>query len=251
MSAHSIEVGEEAGVRYLHFGSEWVQGAMRISRPWSLELEYTREMMACLLFRTDNEWPRNALLIGLGAGSLTKFLHRHRPDCHLTVVEIDPRVAPVAHNHFQLPHPSERLEIVVGDGAHFVRHANTQYDLILVDGFDASARPGDLALEPFYRDCRERLNPEGLLVTNLFGRTRGFKASFIQVAAAFEGNAIVFPSSDAGNSIAFASKDAPLELDIPALQLAAATLKASTGLNLAPTLARLRTQVQRPAPRPD
>ena len=48
-----IEVSEEAGVRYLHFGSDWVQGAMRIARPWSLELDYTREMMTCLLLRPE------------------------------------------------------------------------------------------------------------------------------------------------------------------------------------------------------
>ena len=29
---NSIDVSEAAGVRYLHFGSEWVQGAMRIAR---------------------------------------------------------------------------------------------------------------------------------------------------------------------------------------------------------------------------
>ena len=39
----------DAGVRYLHFGSEWVQGAMRIRRPFALELAYTREMLAGLL----------------------------------------------------------------------------------------------------------------------------------------------------------------------------------------------------------
>ena len=37
--AGSIEVSEEKGVRYLHFGSDFVQGAMRIARPWALELE--------------------------------------------------------------------------------------------------------------------------------------------------------------------------------------------------------------------
>jgi hypothetical protein len=41
-----IDISEQAGVRYLHFGSTWIQGAMRIARPWNLELEYTREMMA-------------------------------------------------------------------------------------------------------------------------------------------------------------------------------------------------------------
>ena len=35
---HSVDISEEAGVRYLHFGSDWVQGAMRIARPWALEL---------------------------------------------------------------------------------------------------------------------------------------------------------------------------------------------------------------------
>jgi spermidine synthase len=71
-------------VRTLHFGSEWIQGAMRIARPWNLELEYTREMMASLLLR---DAPGKVLLIGLGAASLTKFLYRHYPLAHLTVVE--------------------------------------------------------------------------------------------------------------------------------------------------------------------
>ena len=54
-------------MRFLHFGSDWVQGAMRIARPWSLELAYTREMMAGLLLRDEMDWPRSALLVGLGS----------------------------------------------------------------------------------------------------------------------------------------------------------------------------------------
>ena len=41
----SIRLSEQAGVRYLQFGPQWIQGAMRLRRPWSLELEYTRQMM--------------------------------------------------------------------------------------------------------------------------------------------------------------------------------------------------------------
>ena len=51
MTATSIEISEERGVRYLHFGSHWIQGAMRVARPWALELEYTRDMMLALLLR--------------------------------------------------------------------------------------------------------------------------------------------------------------------------------------------------------
>ncbi|MCC6878882.1 MAG: spermidine synthase, partial [Rhodocyclaceae bacterium] len=101
--ATPIDISEEGGVRYLHFDSDWIQGAMRIARPWALELDYTREMMAALLLRPEPDWPRKALLIGLGAASLTKFLYRHRPRAKLTVVEIEPAVVAAAHRFFKLP----------------------------------------------------------------------------------------------------------------------------------------------------
>jgi hypothetical protein len=74
----NIDISEEAGVRYLHFGSSWIQGAMRIARPYALELDYTREMMTPLLLH-EPDWPRKVLQIGLGAASVTKFLWRYRP----------------------------------------------------------------------------------------------------------------------------------------------------------------------------
>ena len=55
-----IDISEEAGVRFLHFGSEWVQGAMRLRKPWALELVYTREMMAGLLLH-PRPWPRKCM----------------------------------------------------------------------------------------------------------------------------------------------------------------------------------------------
>ena len=106
----SIEISEEGGVRYLHFGSRWIQGAMRIARPWALELEYTRDMMLALLLRPAPRWPRNVLLIGLGAASLPKFLYRHRPQAALTVVEIEPAVVTLATQSFRLPDDPRRLD---------------------------------------------------------------------------------------------------------------------------------------------
>lgn len=75
-----IEIRETRGVRTLHFGSDWMQGAMRVNRPWDLELAYTREMMASLLLSA--QWPTmpvTILQIGLGAGSLTRFVYRYLP----------------------------------------------------------------------------------------------------------------------------------------------------------------------------
>jgi len=85
MSNNSIDISEHAGVRYLHFSAEWIQGAMRIQRPNALELAYTREMMAGLLLR-EAPWPKDVLLIGLGAGSLAKFFYHKLPETRITVV---------------------------------------------------------------------------------------------------------------------------------------------------------------------
>ncbi len=99
----TITIREERGVRYLHFGSEWVQGAMRIARPASLELEYTRELMFPLLLRPAPAWPATVLQIGLGSASITRFLRKHRPGARITVVEISHEVVAAARQFFKLP----------------------------------------------------------------------------------------------------------------------------------------------------
>ncbi|HWV18360.1 MAG TPA: fused MFS/spermidine synthase [Rhodocyclaceae bacterium] len=234
-----IDISEEAGVRYLHFGSDWVQGAMRIARPWSLELDYTREMMTALLLRPEQSWPRKVLQIGLGAASVTKFLYRHRPDCKITVVEIDPAVVPTAYQYFKLPDDPQRIHIEIADGADFVIANKGKYDLILVDGFDSNARAGRLDSLPFYLDCKSRLTRDGIMAVNLLSRSRKFKASVQRLGEAFDGRALAFPSCDSGNAIAFAANGHAVEQTLDELKESARELKTASGLNLLPTITRI------------
>ena len=238
LGAPSIEVSEEAGVRYLHFGSHWIQGAMRLRRSHALELEYTRDMMFPLLLETP-EWPARVLQIGLGAASITKFLHRHRPHAELVVVEIDPRVVAAAQTHFRLPVGAARLAIEVADGAAFVARPGPAYDWIVVDGFDARGLAGALDTRAFYRHCRERLAPGGLLVTNLLRRTRGCEASLERLREAFDGRVLALPTCASGNTIAVAATGEHRVLDRQMLLTAANALRAATGLNLLRTVGRL------------
>jgi len=235
----SIDVSEEAGVRYLHFGSSWIQGAMRIARPWNLELEYTKEMMASLLLREDSRFPRKILLIGLGSASLTKFLYRNYPLAKLTVVEIEPRVVAAARQFFKLPEDPLRLKIEIDDGVAFVLNSAQTYDLILVDGFDADARAGALDTLPFYQAARARLNDRGIMAVNLLGRSKGFEVSVERISKAFNGRAIAFPSCDSGNAICFAADGDTINAPLDDLKDQALELKEKTGLNLLPTLVRL------------
>ena len=246
----SIETSEEDGVRYLHFGSHWVQGAMRIARPWALELEYTREMMMPLLLRADQpDWPKSVLQVGLGAASITKFLHRHHPEAKLTVVEITPAVVATARQSFKLPEDPGRLAIEIGDGREFMAAAAPRFDFILIDGFDAKGRAGKLDSVPFYRDCMERLTRQGMLAVNLLDRRKGVAASVERIREVFAKRVLVLPAGEAGNTVVLAARGRAIGESFDDLRSAALRLKAETGLNLLPTLARLVHAQSAPAKR--
>lgn len=239
MAQNSIEVSEKNGVRYLHFSSEWIQGAMRVQRPNALELHYTREMMAGLLLR-EPPWPRTALLIGLGAGSLAKFIYHQLPATKITVVEINPQVEIVARLHFKLPADPKRLRVVIGDGAQYMLKGGKKFDCILVDGFDANGRAGVLDTLPFYQACRARLSETGLLAVNLLGHSRGFETSTEIIETAFDGRSLIFPSCDSGNTIAFATDGEPVDVRLDELIARAQHCHKETGLNLMPTIPGLQ-----------
>ena len=234
-----IDISEQDGIRYLHFGSSWVQGAMRIARPWNLELEYTREMMAALLLHEDARWPRRVLLIGLGAASLTKFLYRYRPQSHLTIVEIEPSVIAAARHFFKLPDDDKRIHMITGCGAEYILGTEKKFDLILVDGFNEHAHPGQLNSLPFYQACRSRLSDDGILAVNLLGLCKGVLGGFTHIDKAFDGRAKLLPSCPSGNTIAFAAGGNQINIPLDELKIKAEKLKEETGLNLLPTVERL------------
>ena len=120
----AIEIVEEDGVRVLQIGGNAIQSAMRLDAPDRIELDYVRAMMAFLLFRPN---PRDVLLVGLGGGSMARFIHQRMPKTRVSVVEIDPGVVTVARRYFHFPEEDARLEIVIGDGAQVVPRRPARY----------------------------------------------------------------------------------------------------------------------------
>lgn len=157
---------------------------MHISRPWDLELAYTRAMMAYLLF---HDTPNTVWMIGLGGGSLAKFIRKFRPQTQITAVEIDDRIIAAARAHFALPPDDATLQVIHGDGAAYVKKHPAGTDVILLDGFDHGNQVEALATEAFYTACRRALRPQGVLVVNLWGRDTQFNEYFERLLRAFDG----------------------------------------------------------------
>jgi spermidine synthase len=223
---HSIDIREEAGIRYLHFGTDWVQGAMRLSQPNRLVLAYTQAMLSFLLFRPQ---PRSVLMVGLGAASLVRFLRHKMPDAHITVIEINRDVIQVAHQFFHLPEDDERLVVEAGDGFVHMQRTSARYDAILIDGYDHRARPGKLESLEFYQACHARLAPQGVLVANVFGRVRGHGQTKCHLRQVFGSGLVLLPSPDSKNVLVTAFADPPAPVSIAHLRDRARKLRERYG----------------------
>src|ERR1044072_1407939 len=98
-------ITEFEGVRSLHLGTSWVQGAMRVAKPGAIELECVQMMMMWMLFLPN---PRHIVQLGLGSAALTKFCHQRFPQARVTAVELNPNVIAICHEHFGLPPDAAR-----------------------------------------------------------------------------------------------------------------------------------------------
>ena len=218
-----ITFSEEDGVRYLHFGTEWIQGAMRLARPDAIELEYAQQMMAWALFLDE---PKAITQLGLGAASLTRFCHRHYPDARTTAVELNPAVVVAARSMFGLPDDDHTLEVVVSDAETYVDDPDHHgaLDVLQVDLYDATARGPVLESEAFYAACRACLGQPGVLTVNLFGRYASFTRNLRSLAAAFDGRVIALPEVHEGNRVALAFHGPPIDVPWTTLRARAAAV---------------------------
>jgi spermidine synthase len=233
----SVYVTEKFGVRSLHIGSDTVQSSMRIARPNDLELAYTRSMMAFLLFR---EPPERALMIGLGGGSLAKFIYHRMPGTTAEVVEISPQVVAIARRLFGVPAADERLAVRVCDGAEFVAREGPAFGVILVDGYDGESQVEELSSRAFYQDCARRLDAGGVLVVNLWGSDRRFNEYVQRIEAVYPAGTLCLPAEKPGNVIVIAFRERPANPRWDELERRAAELTASYGLEFGKFVRALR-----------
>src|SRR5688572_5680544 len=200
-SRSSIAVSDERGYRTLHVGGEAIQSTMRLSDPWALALDYTRCMMAFLLFHSE---PRQALMIGLGGGSLAKFFHRNLRKVQMRVVELDAGVVAAAREHFALPAERARFAVEAGDGVEALEPECC--DVLVVDAFQDELHVPALASQSFYDGAFLALAEPGAMVVNFMDDDPRFDQSLARLERAFGGAVLALPALYDPNIVAFALK---------------------------------------------
>ena len=208
-----VNFSELRGVRYLHLGSEWIQGAMRLNSPNSIELEYAEQMMGWLLF-LEPSINFEVLQLGLGTGTLSKFCHHLNSDIQVSAVEINPAVIVASKVMFDLPIESDRMTVIQDDALAYVKNSKNYKtkDVIQVDLYDGSASGPALSSLDFYKGCANTLKDTGVLTVNLFGRHSSFKENINNICEAFEDRVLLFPEVHDCNVVAIAFKGPPLKV---------------------------------------
>jgi spermidine synthase len=202
-------VSEADGVRYLHLGTPWVQGAMRLKKPDAIELEYVQRMMVWMLLRPWSAVARgHAVQLGLGAAAITRFCHGTMK-MKATAVEINPTVIGVCRAFFRLPDDGARLKVLHMDAFTYVdapERAGT-VDVLCVDLYDHDAASPVLDSAAFYRGCARLLADDGVMTVNLFGRDASYERSAQRIVAAFpDGEVLSLRPTKEGNTIVAALK---------------------------------------------
>ena len=198
-----IEISEQRGVRSLHLNSDTIQSSMKLADPYALVLVYTRVMLSFLLFKPE---PRDVWIVGLGGGSLPKFIYRHLPMTRCRVLELHPEMLSIARTQFALPPDDNRMNVIIADGADYMTRHEAATDVIMIDGFDGQQIAPELATESFFLNCARSLRDDGVFAMNLWGSDKAFHRHIDAIAAAFERRILLIPAREKGNVIALAFK---------------------------------------------
>lgn len=151
-------------------GSLYLQTQLNLAQPHVLLLPYSRTMFASYLFVPE---PSRVLIVGLGGGSMVRYLERRDPALQIDAIDIDPEMLGIADRYFGT-RPSERVRLWVADGYELIRTSADLYDVIYMDAFlrpseesDHVGVPARMKEAPFYAALRARLTPTGVVAFNV------------------------------------------------------------------------------------
>lgn len=159
------------------------------------------------------------LFLGLGAGSLPRFIDTHVPGAVCVALELDNAVCEAAQLHLGLRHTN--VTVIVDDGVEWVatqaRSATPpRFDAIFIDIFDSQNNcPPEAFSDSFLASMRGLLQPGGVVVHNLHYGSKRLNATLREAessyARAFQNACRAFAADAnpwAGNAIIAASPSA-------------------------------------------
>ena len=182
------------------------QGGIKLDHPDQLLFEYTR--MCFVGLASLEQMPKDALFVGLGIGSMPRFMARNFPETTIEVAEIDPAVVKIAKEYFSFKETG-KMTVKVEDGRQFIKRSKKGYDIIFLDAYQGDTIPFHLTTREFLQEVKGKLNKGGVVVSNILspGRNKFFTAMIKTYQAEFE-NLAIFKGNKSNNYVFVATEGA-------------------------------------------
>jgi spermidine synthase len=110
--------------------------------------------------------PRNALILGLGGGTVARLLQARWGDLRIVGVDDDASIVATAQSVGWLP--TVGIDVVVADAFAYVQTCQERFDYVAVDLFRGERLAQRAFGKPFLRRLSVLLEPHGRLVVNMF-----------------------------------------------------------------------------------
>ncbi|HKI03700.1 MAG TPA: fused MFS/spermidine synthase [Thermoanaerobaculia bacterium] len=198
----TLQVWERRGVRLLE--SDHVpQASLRLS-DGETALPYNRAAAAVLAINPEI---RRVLMIGLGGGTVGRYLASRVPDLTVRYVDIDPAVPEVARRFFRFEE-GPRMAVSVADGRRFLQSSGETWDLIYGDAYIGQSVPFHLTTVEFLEEVERHLAPRGVFALNLAaGLSDPFSQAMYRTVRERFGSVYVFQVRNARNVLVAATRE--------------------------------------------
>ena len=201
---NTIVVTEDSqGIRTLRFAEHGArQSVVKLDDPDYIALPYAKAIQVGLALP---EHPKRVLIVGLGGGTIPRFLRHHFPELAIDVVELDPAVVEVAQSHFGFK-TDEKMHVFVADGRKFIEQSEPVYDVIYLDAYGADSVPYALTTRQFLEAVRKALTPDGVVAGNVWSsRSNRLYDSMIRTYQHVFGQVAINEVQGVGNRISLAT----------------------------------------------
>ncbi|MCP5500908.1 MAG: fused MFS/spermidine synthase [Leptospiraceae bacterium] len=181
---NSIEVVKQGNYLSLYFvnqGHRYLESRSDLSNPEVLPVLYNRLMSTGFLYTPKQD---SLLMLGLGGGGVSNYLHRHMPNLNLDLVDIDSEVVSCAIKYFGVKEDSKQ-KIYISDAKKFLAGSQKKYDVILGDTYRGGYIPTELMTEEYFRLLKSHLQDEGCFVSNLHYGTKSFTLIYSRLRKVF------------------------------------------------------------------
>lgn len=167
---------------FRHKERRYVESRRNTEDLLELPVDYTRSMTAALAYPPTLD---SFLIIGMGGGSVSWYLHKHLPQASVRAVELDGEMIRLAEKYFAMK-PEPNLDIVESDGRIHLTRNEARHDIILIDAYRGPFVPFHLLTVEFYELAKSRLKPGGVVAQNIEPSTMLFDSTYATLLQVFD-----------------------------------------------------------------